>query len=545
MPEPVQRYKPEPPPDISDIPAVVRYLLTELERHAQYTNQLGNGELLEEANVAPVKPRVGMVKLADGTNWDPGYGRGVYWRDSSDWKELLTDDLFDSFDQNEIILGGGLGNPPTTPVGLGLSTQVLHGNAGGAPSWGAVSLTTDVSGTLPATNGGTGQNSWSTGEMLYASAANTLSKLATTVTNSYLGNGGTGNGPAWKAKAALTRVSDSNVTLTLGGSPTIALLEAASITAGWTGTLPLSRGGLGFNDISSGGIVYGAASGILGDRTIGSAGDYLKVSAGAPVWSAPAALTKVDDTNVTLTLGGSPTTALLNAASVTVGWSGTLAAARLNSNVVQGVTNDTNVTGSISTQNLTLGWTGQLSTTRGGTGQNWSASNGVPLLTAGTFSLLASTGSGDNVRAISPTLTTPVLGVATATSINFGGSTLSSFVQGTFTLSGSTGWTSTPTDTAYYTKIGNAVHLTMPAGFSGTSNATTKILSGVPAAIRPLSIKWTPVLVSDNGGAQVWAEGRVLTNGNIQVYAGPNSNGWTASGTATIFPITIAYDLGG
>jgi hypothetical protein len=45
----------------------------------------------------------------------------------------------------------------------------------------------------------------------------------------------------------------------------------------------------------------------------------------------PAALTKVDDTNVTLTLGGTPTTALLQAASLTLGWSGTLADARIAS----------------------------------------------------------------------------------------------------------------------------------------------------------------------------------------------------------------------
>ncbi len=41
-----------------------------------------------------------------------------------------------------------------------------------------------------------------------------------------------------------------------------------------------------------------------------------------------AALTKVDDTNVTLTLGGSPTTSLLSATSLTLGWSGTLAYSR-------------------------------------------------------------------------------------------------------------------------------------------------------------------------------------------------------------------------
>lgn len=84
----------------------------------------------------------------------------------------------------------------------------------------------------------------------------------------------------------------------------------------------------------------------------------------------PAAATKVDDTNVTLTLGGIPSTALLQAVSFTMGWTGTLAAARLNSNVVQAFTNDTNITASISAQNATLAWAGQLSIARGGTSQS-------------------------------------------------------------------------------------------------------------------------------------------------------------------------------
>lgn len=45
--------------------------------------------------------------------------------------------------------------------------------------------------------------------------------------------------------AALTKVNDTNVTLTLGGTPATALLHAASITAGWTGTLSGARGGTG------------------------------------------------------------------------------------------------------------------------------------------------------------------------------------------------------------------------------------------------------------------------------------------------------------
>jgi len=44
-----------------------------------------------------------------------------------------------------------------------------------------------------------------------------------------------------------------------------------------------------------------------------------------------AALTKVDDTNVTLTLGGTPTTALLQSTSLTLGWTGTLADSRITS----------------------------------------------------------------------------------------------------------------------------------------------------------------------------------------------------------------------
>jgi trimeric autotransporter adhesin len=67
----------------------------------------------------------------------------------------------------------------------------------------------------------------------------------------------------------------------------------------------------------------------------------------------------VDDTNVTLNIGSVTSTH-----TFTIGWTGTLAAGRLNSNVVQAVTNDTNVTGSISAQNLTLGWTGTLAKAR-------------------------------------------------------------------------------------------------------------------------------------------------------------------------------------
>jgi len=43
--------------------------------------------------------------------------------------------------------------------------------------------------------------------------------------------------------SALTSTSDTNVTITLGGNPSTALLQATSITMGWSGQLPIARGG--------------------------------------------------------------------------------------------------------------------------------------------------------------------------------------------------------------------------------------------------------------------------------------------------------------
>jgi hypothetical protein len=112
-----------------------------------------------------------------------------------------------------------------------------------------------------------------------------------------------------------------------------------------------------------------------------TSGYWLRSSngAGLAAWTAPAALTKVDDTNVTLTLGGSPTTALLNATS------------------------------------LTLGWTGQLAISRGGTGQSTAlaAFNALsPLTTLGD--LLSHNGT-DNVRVAGQITTTRKLLVQTGT----------------------------------------------------------------------------------------------------------------------------------
>jgi hypothetical protein len=80
-----------------------------------------------------------------------GTSGGVpYFSSSSTWASSAA------LTQYAVVVGGGAGAAPAPLASLGTSTTVLHGNASGAPTFGAVSLTADVSGTLPAANGGTG-----------------------------------------------------------------------------------------------------------------------------------------------------------------------------------------------------------------------------------------------------------------------------------------------------------------------------------------------------------------------------------------------------
>lgn len=143
------------------------------------------------------------------------------------------------------------------------------------------------------------------------------------------------------------------------------------LTTEVTGILPAINGGTGFGSYTIGDLLYANTTTTLAKLISTTAGSWLRSSgvASAPAWSAPGDFTTgLNDTNLTLTLGGTPTGSLLKSASITIGWTGTLAAPRLNANVVQAVQNDINVTGSISAQILTLDWTSALSAIRGGTG---------------------------------------------------------------------------------------------------------------------------------------------------------------------------------
>jgi len=80
---------------------------------------------------------------------------------------------------NAIVLGGGAGASPTVLGSLGTTATVLHGNASGAPTFGAVALASDVSGTLPIANGGTGASTLAGANLPVVNVANTFTGLQT------------------------------------------------------------------------------------------------------------------------------------------------------------------------------------------------------------------------------------------------------------------------------------------------------------------------------------------------------------------------------
>jgi hypothetical protein len=153
-------------------------------------------------------------------------------------------------------------------------------------------------GTLAVTRGGSGLSSATLGDIWYSSAANTMSALAGNTVNArrFLRQTGTGTvsaAPVWDTLlaadvpgSALTGVNDTNVTLTLGGTPSTALLAATSLTMGWTGTLAVGRGGTGNSTLTTNGVLYGNAASAVNVTAAAGANMVLWANSGAPSFTA-------------------------------------------------------------------------------------------------------------------------------------------------------------------------------------------------------------------------------------------------------------------
>lgn len=104
-----------------------------------------------------------------------------------------------------------------------------------------------------------------------------------------------------------------------------------------------------------------------------------------------------------------------------------------------------------------------------------------------------------------------------------------------------TGATEVLTSTFRYNRIGNTVVLTMGTFMTGTSNATTKTITGMPASLWPSVIIRGTTIVQDNGGTYVIGILQIQTDGIISFQKNSNFDLWTASGTFNIEPFSISY----
>lgn len=140
-----------------------------------------------------------------------------------------------------------------------------------------------------------------------------------------------------------------------------------------------------------------------------------------------------------------------------------------------------------------------------------------------------------------------------ATYVGFGGIGLTDIIAyntsparnlyeyGTFTFTGTGFADPAPTGTASYARYGNMVIIDMPQ-ISGTSNATTFTLTGLPAALKPSADRSIFIRTRDNAGTITTSIAAIVSaTGVINVYNTVASTGFTASGTKTIEPASAAY----
>mgnify|MGYP003585530114 CR=1 FL=1 len=148
-----------------------------------------------------------------------------------------------SSNQNMVVDSGGNITTSSVPIGGVTSVDVSGGVTGITTSGGPVtgSGTITLGGTLVAANGGTGQTSYTVGDILYADTSSTLTKLHASSVGTFLRSGGAGVAPAWSSTTIPATVSNNRILVT-GASNAIVTTNAPT-----NGQFLIGSSGSGFS----------------------------------------------------------------------------------------------------------------------------------------------------------------------------------------------------------------------------------------------------------------------------------------------------------
>lgn len=345
---------------------------------------------------------------------------------------------------------------------------------------------------LPAINGGTAQTTYTTGDTLYASAANTLSKLG-------IGSAGqvltvTAGIPSWQTPTTGTVTSVSGtlnrITSTGGATPVIdidagyvgqaSITTLGTVTTGtWNATtIATTRGGTGLTSYATGDILYASASNVLSKLAAGSDGQVLTLAAGIPSWATPTTgtVTSVSGTlnRITSTGGATPvidiaatyvgqtslttlgtvTTGTWNATVIDVTYGGTGRATLTNHGVLVGA-------GTSAITQLAAGSAGQVLQSGGASADPAYSTATYPSVATGTGKILRA----DGTNWVASTATYPdTAGTSGNVLTSDGTNWVSSAAPGAFTWTDVTGATQTlAVANGYVTDRGAGVTYTLPA----------------------------------------------------------------------------------